>query len=137
MFPYLAEGALEGTDSLLTLWEMENGKPDLKETIAACEVLYTARLVQEQGRANLDPVLEWYITTEEDTTPIEDMKPVLRQGVPILYFEKGLLQTVLETANYGESDLLDRHHTLFLKDLMDQQVYNNTSMLEQVTDLVH
>ncbi len=41
-FTYLAEGAPEGTDSVLTFWEMENGKPDLKETIAAREVLYVA-----------------------------------------------------------------------------------------------
>ncbi len=40
LFQYLAEGAPEGTDSVLMLWEMETGKPDLKETIAACEVLY-------------------------------------------------------------------------------------------------
>ncbi len=64
------------------------------------------------------------------------MKQVLRQGVPILYFEKGLLQTVLDDLDYGESDLLDKQHTLFLKDLTDQQVCNNTNMLEQVTDLV-
>ncbi len=31
---------------------------------------------------------------------------------------------------------MDQQHTLFLKDLMDQQVYDNTNMLEQVTDLV-
>ncbi len=81
LFWYLAEGAPEGTDSVLTLWEMENGKPDLKDTIAARKVLYTARLVQLEGRTNLDTVLERYIAArEEDTTPTEDMKPVPWQG---------------------------------------------------------
>ncbi len=42
----------------------------------------------------------------------------------------------MDELDYGESDLLDKQHTLFLKDLTDQQVYNNTNMLEQVTDLV-
>ncbi len=42
----------------------------------------------------------------------------------------------MERADYGESDLLDKHHTLFLKDLTDQEVYNNVILLEQVTDLV-
>ncbi len=39
-------------------------------------------------------------------------------------------------ADYGESDLMDNQHTLFLKDLSDQQVVTNTIMLEQVTNLV-
>ncbi len=129
LFAYLAEGAPEGTESVLMLWEIENGRPDLKDMIATCEVLYTARLVQQQGHDDLDPVLEQYIATEEDTAPVEDMKPVPWQGVPILYFEKGLLQTVLDSTDYSESGLLDKQHTLFLKDLTDQQVYNNTSML--------
>ncbi len=64
------------------------------------------------------------------------MKQVPRQGVPILHYEKGLFTTVLDEADYGESDLMDNQHTLFLKGLSDQHVYNNTSMLEQVTDLV-
>ncbi len=135
---YLAEGAPEGTDSVLTLWEVEMGKPDLKNMIAMREVLYMARLEQERGRHDMDPVLEQYIMAgEEEVEPAEEAKPVPRQGVPVLYYEKGLLQTVLERADYGESDLLDKNHTLFLKDLTDQQVYNNTCLLEQVTDLVH
>ncbi len=39
--------------------------------------------------------------------------------------------------DHSESDLMDNQHTLFLKDVSDQQVYTNTIMLEQVTDLVH
>ncbi len=58
LFAYLADGAPEGMDSVLTLWEIEKGKPDLVETIATREVLYAARVAQQQGRADLDPVLE-------------------------------------------------------------------------------
>ncbi len=116
LFRYLADGAPEGTDSVLTLWEVETGKPDLKDMIAMHEVLYMAWLEQERGRHNMDPVLEQYILArEEEVEPAHEAKPVPRQGVPILYFEKGLLRTVLECADYGESDLLDKHHTLFLK----------------------
>ncbi len=50
--------------------------------------------------------------------------------------ERGLLATVMAKADYGESDLMDNQHTLFLKDLSNQQVYTNTILLEQVTDLV-
>ncbi len=32
---------------------------------------------------------------------------------------------------------MDNQHTLFLKDLSNLQVYTNTILLEQVTDLVH
>ncbi len=138
LFQYLVEDTPEGTDSVLTLWEMEHGKPDLKEMIAACEVLYMARLEQERGHHDLDSVLEQYIIAgEEDVAPAEETKLVPWQGVPVLYFEKGLFQTVLEHADYGESDLLDRHHTLFLKNVTDQQVYNNVNLLEQVTELVN
>ncbi len=69
--------------------------------------------------------------------PPVDMKKVPRQGVPILHCEWGLFATVMAKVDYGESDLMDNQHTLFLKDLLDQQVYTNTIMLEQVTNLVH
>ncbi len=65
-----------------------------------------------------------------------DTKKILRQGAPILHYEQGLLATVMAKADYGESDLMDNQHTLFLKDLSDLQVYTNTILLEEVTDLV-
>ncbi len=136
LFAYLAEGAPEGAESILMTWEVQYGKPDQVETIGTCEVLAAARLAQQEGRTDLDPALQQYVVAVDGAAPAEDTKQVSRQGVLILYFEKGLLQTVLDDLDYGESDLLDKQHTLFLKDLMDQQVYNNTNMLEQVTDLV-
>ncbi len=66
-----------------------------------------------------------------------DMKEVPCQGIPILHYEWRLFATVMAEAVYGESDLMDNQHTLFLKDMSDQQVYTDTIMLEQVTDLVH
>ncbi len=42
LFQYLADGAPEGTKSVLTLWEVETGKPDLKDTIAVREVVFLA-----------------------------------------------------------------------------------------------
>ncbi len=38
LFAYLAEGTPEGTESVLMIWEMESGKPDQVEMIAAREV---------------------------------------------------------------------------------------------------
>ncbi len=45
--------------------------------------------------------------------------------------------SAMAEVDYGESDLMDNQHTLFLKNLSNQQVYTNTIMLKQVTDLVH
>ncbi len=67
----------------------------------------------------------------------KDAKKVMHRGAPILCYERGLLDTVLAQADYGVSDLMDNHHTLFLKDLSDLQVHTNTVLLEQVTDLAH
>ncbi len=136
LFAYLAEGVAEGAESVLMPWEIEYGKPDQKETIAVREVLLAERMMQQEGHEDLDPGLEQYITTGGGMAWVDDMKQVSQQGVPILHYEKGLLKTVMDKLDYGESDLLDQQHTLFLKDLMDQQVYDNTNMLEQVTDLV-
>ncbi len=137
LFQYLADGAPENTEMVLTAWEMDTGRLDLKDTIDRREVTFIARLEQERGHTDLDPALEAYILAgEPEEEPVHEAKPVPRLGVPVLYFEKGLLETVMERADYGESDLLDKHHTLFLKDLTDQEVYNHVSWLEQVTELV-
>ncbi len=55
LFTYLAEGAVEGSESVLTPWEMEHGKPDQRDTIAACEVLMAERMMQQEGREELTP----------------------------------------------------------------------------------
>ncbi len=80
LFAYLAEGAAEGTEPVLMPWEMEYGKPDQKETIAAREVLLAERMMQQEGREDLDPDLEQYVATGGGTAPIDDM---LESGSPV------------------------------------------------------
>ncbi|MCP4549552.1 MAG: hypothetical protein GY835_24105, partial [bacterium] len=130
LFQYLAEGAPANSKTVLTAWEIETGKPDLKDTIGGREVILMTRLENNCGRMDLDLALEAYILAgEQEEEPAYEAKPVPREGVPVLYFKKGLLDMVMERADYGESDLLDKHHTLFLKDLTDQEVYTNVVLL--------
>ncbi len=92
LFQYLAEGAPENTDSVLTTWEVDTGKPGLKDTIDGRAVIFMARLEWERSRLDLELALEAYILArEEEEEPAKEVKPVPREGVPVLYFEKGLL----------------------------------------------
>ncbi len=61
LFAYLAGGAAEGMESVLTFWEMEYGKSDQKETIATREVLLAARLMQQEGHEDLALDIELYV----------------------------------------------------------------------------
>ncbi len=135
-YPELFEYLADSPDTVLMPWETENGVEDLRETITAREVLMAERLQQQEGRLFVTPDLEQYVAPGGGMAWVADTKQVPHQGVPILHYEKGLFATVLDEADYGESDLMDNQHTLFLKDLSDQHVYDNTCMLEQVTDLV-
>ncbi len=137
LFQYLVEGGPDSVGSVLTQFEAETGRADMKDTINGCAVIYMAAYEREMGCTDLEPALEAFILAGEETEELShEAKLVPRDGVPVLYFEKGLLQTILERADYGESDLFASNHTLFLRDLTDQEVYNQTILLEQVTDLV-
>ncbi len=135
----LIEYLVEQPDMVLMPYEREFGREDQHDTITAHEVLTSERLEQQEGYVWLTPEVEQCMVpgSGPDTVkPPVDMKNVPHQGIPILHYEWGLFVTVMARADYGESDLMDNQHTLFLKDLSDQQVYTNTIMLEQVTDSV-
>ncbi len=135
LFQYLVDGA-PNFETVLTPYEVETGRVDLKTTIPGRTVVYMATYEKDHGNTELDPALQaYYLAGEEWEEIAPEAKPVSRSGVPVLYFEKGLLQTIMERADYGESDLFDNNHTLLLKDLTDQEVYTHTILLEQVTDL--
>ncbi len=90
LFQYLAHGAPENMDSVLTPWEVEMGRPDLKDMIDGRAVILMARLEQERGHLDLEPALEAFILAgEEEEELAKEAKPVPREGVPVLYFEKG------------------------------------------------
>ncbi len=97
LFRYLAEGAPENSETVLTVWEFETGRADQKTTIGAREVIFMTRLETELGRKDLDPALEASIRSGElEPEPRHEDKPVQRGGIPVLYFEKGLLEMVME-----------------------------------------
>ncbi len=124
--------------TFLTHYELDTGKEDQHDTIQAREVIATERLEQQEGCIHLPTEVEqcMFLRSGPDAKKKEeDMKKVC-QGAPIFHYERGLLETVLAKADYGESDSMDNHHTLFLQDLSDLQVYTNTILLEQVVDLV-
>ncbi len=50
---------------VLTLWEVENGAEDQRETVAAREVLMAERLLQQEGRLFVTPDLEQYVAAGE------------------------------------------------------------------------
>ncbi len=62
LFQYLAYGGPEDSDSVLTTYEIETGRADLKDMIARRAVIHMAHLDQARGHQDLDPVLEAYIT---------------------------------------------------------------------------
>ncbi len=97
LFRYLAEGAQENAETVLTAYEVETGKPDQKTTIGGREVVLMAKMENEVGRQDLDPALEVYVLAgEQEPEPMHEAKPVPRGGIPVLYFERGLLEMVME-----------------------------------------
>ncbi len=97
LFRYLAEGAPENSKTVLTAWELEMGRADQKTTIGAREVILMTRMETELGRKDLDPALEASIRSGElEPEPKHEDKPVQRGGIPVLYFEKRLLEMVME-----------------------------------------
>ncbi|MCP4550222.1 MAG: hypothetical protein GY835_27490 [bacterium] len=78
------------------------GKADLTNTIAGRAVIYIVAYEREMNRTDREPTLEVYILAGEETDELlHEAKPVPRDGVPVLYFEKELLTTILERADYG------------------------------------
>ncbi len=50
------------------------------------------KMETEMGRQDLDPALQACVLAGElEPEPMHEAKPVKRGGVPVLYFEKGLL----------------------------------------------
>ncbi len=127
-------------DTFLTAYELDMGKEDKKNTIKECEQQAMAKLKEQEGLVQL-PLEVWqYMVPGSGPAPRQveiGLPKIEHRGVQILHYEQGLLNTALAEADYGESDLMDHHHTLLLKDLSDLEVYTKVTIFEQVADLVH
>ncbi len=138
-FPELFDYLAAQLDMLLTNYELDMGKQDQQDAIKACEAITMDRLEEQEDRVQLPADVQQYMFPESGPgtrRPEEDPRKIVHSGVQILRYEQGLLNTVLAEADHGESDLMDNHNTLFLKGLLDLQVYTNIILLEQVADLV-